>query len=113
MAINALQILVNAALTGSVYALIAIGLTLVYRILKFANFSHAEMVASGAYIGLALNGLVSRNILIAMAGGFVFAGLLGVGSEMLLFRPLRKRGAEKISLMVASIGLGLVIRHSI
>ncbi len=113
MVINALQIAINSILTGSIYALIAIGLTLVYRILKFANFSHAEMVATGAYIGLILNNLVSRNILVSIAGGFFFAGLLGVALEFLVFRPLRKKGAERISLMVASIGAGLVIRHSI
>jgi branched-subunit amino acid ABC-type transport system permease component len=111
--INALQIAVNSVLTGSVYALIAIGLTLVYRILKFANFSHAEMIATGAYLGLAINTHISDNILVSVAGGFLFAGLLGVASEFLVFRPLRRRGAERISLMVASIGLGLVIRHSI
>ena len=113
MPLNVLQITLNSALTGSVYVLVSIGLTLVYRILKFANFSHAEMVASGAYIGLALNHLARQNLYISMAGGFAFAGVLGVGSELLVFRPLRRRGAERISLMVASIGLGLVMRHSI
>ncbi len=108
-----MQVLFNSVLTGSIYSLIAIGLTLVYRILKFANFSHAEMIATGAYVGLALNGLVSRNILVSIAGGFLLAGLLGIGLEFLVFRPLRNRGAERIALMVASIGAGLVIRHCI
>jgi len=113
LALNILQIAINSALTGSVYALVSIGLTLVYRILKFANFSHAEMVTSGAYIGLALNHIAGQSLLVCLAGGFGFAGVLGVGSELLVFRPLRRRGADRISLMVASIGLGLVIRHSI
>jgi len=111
--LNLLQITVNSALTGSLYALVSIGLTLVYRILKFANFSHAEMVASGAYIGLVFNHIAGQSLLIIMVGGFAFAGAVGVGSELLVFRPLRRRGAEAISLMVASIGLGLVIRHCI
>jgi len=113
MPINALQVLVNSVLTGSIYALVSIGLTLVYRILKFSNFSHAEMIAAGAYFGLALNHVVSRNILVSLVGGFVFAGAVGVASELLVFRPLRNKGAGRISLMVSSIGLGLVIRHII
>ncbi len=113
MAINALQVLVNSVLTGSIYALVSIGLTLVYRILKFANFSHAEMIAAGAYFGFALNRSISQNILVSLIGGFVFAGAVGVASELLVFRPLRNKGAERISLMVSSIGLGLIIRHII
>ena len=113
MAINALQVLVNSVLTGSIYALVSIGLTLVYRILKFANFSHAEMIAAGAYFGFALNRSISQNIIVSLIGGFVFAGAVGVASELLVFRPLRNKGAERISLMVSSIGLGLIIRHII
>jgi branched-subunit amino acid ABC-type transport system permease component len=113
LAVNYLQVFINSILTGSIYALVAIGLTLVYRILRFANFSHAELVAIGAYFGLFLNRVVGENLLISMVGGFVVAGILGVASEFLVFRPLRDKGGGRISLMVASIGLGLVIRHSI
>ncbi len=105
--------MINSLLTGSIYALVAIGLTLVYRILKFANFSHAEMVAIGAYFGLFLNRLVGENLLVSIIGGFLVAGAIGVASEFTVFRPLRRKGGGRISLMVASIGLGLVIRHAI
>ena len=113
MAINALQVVVNSVLTGSIYALVSIGLTLVYRILKFANFAHAELITAGAYFGFALNRSISQNILISLVGGFLFAGIIGVASELLVFRPLRNKGGDTISLMVASIGLGLVVRHVI
>lgn len=113
MSINIAQVMINSVLTGSIYALVAIGLTLVYRILKFANFSHAEMVAIGAYFGLFLNRLVGENLLVSIIGGFLVAGAIGVASEFTVFRPLRRKGGGRISLMVASIGLGLVIRHAI
>ena len=52
---NVFQILVNSVLTGSIYVLVAIGLTMIYRILGFANFAHAEFITFGAYIAYVTN----------------------------------------------------------
>ncbi|MFQ6057198.1 MAG: branched-chain amino acid ABC transporter permease, partial [Methanosarcinales archaeon] len=111
--INLPQILINSVLTGSIYALIAIGLTMVYRILKFANFSHAELVTFGAYMAYVVNVTLGLSLFIGIVFAFFLTGILGIVSDLLVFKQLRKKGSDVISLMIASIGLGLVIRHII
>ncbi|AEF95939.1 branched-chain amino acid ABC transporter permease [Methanotorris igneus] len=105
------QILVDTVVLGSVYVLVAVGLTMTYGLLKFANFAHAEFITFGAYVGLVavtmLNlGLVGGGIL-----AFILTGLLGILGYLLVFKPLQKRGANSVELMIASIGVGLIIRH--
>ncbi|MFX0113321.1 MAG: branched-chain amino acid ABC transporter permease [Candidatus Hodarchaeota archaeon] len=115
-----MQIIVDAIFAGSTYVLLAIGLTLVYRILKFANFAHAEFVTFGAYmaflafvvaqsIGLGIGEDILWGALIA----FLLTGLLGVASDKLVFGQLREREASAMTIMISSIGVGLIIRHLI
>ncbi|MHA2500695.1 MAG: branched-chain amino acid ABC transporter permease [Candidatus Hodarchaeales archaeon] len=117
---NLSQVLANSIFTGSTYVLLAIGLTLVYRILKFANFSHAEFVTFGMYmaflafsvsstLGLDIGGDILWGILIA----FVLTGLLGIVSDKAVFGQLREREANAMTIMISSIGVGLIIRHLI
>ena len=109
--VNLAQLLVNSILSGSVYALLAVGLVLVYRILKFANFAHAEFITFGAYMAHFVNVALGGSIFIAAAFAFVSTGLLAVVCDLLFFKPLRSRKATAIPMMIVSIGLGLVIRH--
>ncbi len=109
---NVAQLLVNIAITGSLYLLMATGLTLVYRILKFANFAHAEFITFGAYVAYVLNSL-GLSIYYSAIFSFIFTGLLAVLCDFLVFRPLRARGSSFFAMMIASIGLGLIIRHVI
>ncbi|UCD73017.1 MAG: branched-chain amino acid ABC transporter permease, partial [Candidatus Bathyarchaeota archaeon] len=113
MEIDLAQVLINSIANGSVYALVAIGLTMVYGILKFANFAHAEAITFGAYMAYIVNVLLGGNLLFGVIIAFLLTGLLGVVSDILVFRRLREKGATRISLMIASIGLGLVVRHLI
>lgn len=108
-----LQIIINSAVTGSIYVLIAIGLTLIYRVLKFANFSHAELVTFGAYMAYIFNVSLSMNLFYGIVAAFFLSGMLGIASDVLVFKTLRNKGSDAISMMIASIGLGLVIRQSI
>lgn len=108
-----IQVLLNSLLTGSVYVLIGIGLSLVFKILGFANFAHAEQVAFGAYLAYTINVVIGSNIIIGAVAAFFFTGLLGVVLDFLVFKRLRNRSSAAISLMIASIGVGMVIRHSI
>ena len=111
--VNLPQLFINSVLTGSIYALVAMGLALTYSILKFANFAHAEFVTFGAYMAFVINVTLMRSLVWGILAAFILAGFLAIVTDLLFFKQLRKRGATTIPLMIASIGIGLVIRHSI
>ena len=113
MGIDLVQIIINSVVTGSVYALAAVGLTMVYGVLKFANFAHAEAITFGAYMAYVVNVTLGGSLLLGVVAAFVLTGLLGVISDTLVFRRLREKEATRTSIMIASIGLGLVVRHLI
>ena len=107
------QIIINSAVTGSIYVLIAIGLTMIYRVLRFANFSHAELVTFGAYMAYVINASLGMNLFYGLIAAFLLTGMLGIATDRLVFKKLRNKGSDVISMMVASIGIGLVVRQSI
>lgn len=107
------QIIINSVVTGSIYVLIAIGLTMVYRVLKFANFSHAELVTFGAYTAYILNVSLHLDLFYGLMAAFLLTGMLGIATDRLVFKRLRTKGSDIISMMIVSIGIGLVLRQSI
>jgi len=113
MGIDLVQIIINSIVTGSVYALAAVGLTMVYGVLKFANFAHAEAITFGAYMAYVVNVMLGGSLILGVIGAFILTGLLGVISDILVFRRLREKEATRTSIMIASIGLGLVVRYLI
>lgn len=104
------QRIADGLIDGSLIALAAIGLSLVFSVQRFANVSQAGLMSAGAYMGLVGSGL-------GLAFGFVFVfailsgALLGILVFFLAFRPLRN--ATRITLLVASIGADLVLRNTI
>lgn len=107
------QTSLNGLTFGSVYALGAVGLTLVYGILKLVNFAHGDFLTLGAYMAF----LVNVTWGLPFAAGVLFAvaatALVGVSFERILWRPMRKRGARMLQLLLISLGLALVIRNTI
>ncbi len=108
-----LQLTANGLVTGSIIALAAIGLSLVYGILKIVNFAHGDYLTFGAYMALLAN--VSWQL--PMVGAVLFAmamtALLAIALEFVLWRPIRNKGAGIVSLFIVSIGLALVLRNAI
>ena len=104
-----MQNLANAISVGSLYALIAIGYTMVYGILKLINFAHGDifmMAAYFAFFGVATFGLPWYfAFIIAIA----ITALLGVGIEFTAYRPLR--GAPKISVLISAIGVSFLLEN--
>jgi branched-subunit amino acid ABC-type transport system permease component len=113
MAVNWAQVIFNSVVTGSLYLIGAVGLTLTYGLSKFPNFAHAEFIALGAFIGYLVNEQLGLGWPSALVAAFLFSGLVGFLCCRGIFQPLAKRGSSIVHLMVASIALGFIFRHSI
>ena len=106
---------------GSVYALIALGYTLVYGILRMINFAHSEVFMSGAYIGffvitaMSESGFLAENPLIALLSVFLVAMITSVTIAVLLeriaYRPLRR--SPRLVPLITAIGASLFISNSV
>ena len=121
-----LGLVVNGVIFGSVIALGAIGLTLVYGILKLGNFAHGDYMALGAYIAFFLvDGVLPQAgiegaglgpftfglpVLIALPLSALFIALGAIALDHLIYRRLRDRGASTAILMMASLGVAIAIR---
>jgi branched-chain amino acid transport system permease protein len=116
-----IQLTVNGVTLGSLYALIALGYTMVYGILKLLNFAHGDVYMIGAFIGygvlsglggplspdLALAPLVLLMFLAAMLG----SGLLGVAIERFAYRPLRE--APRLAPLISALGVSFFLQNSV
>lgn len=104
-----LQQLINGLSLGSVYALIAIGYTMVYGIIKLINFAHGDIYMVGAFIGyysvIKLGLPFIPTLLVAMAG----SALMGVVIEKVAYKPLRN--SPRITLLITAIGISLLLEN--
>ena len=99
--------------TGSIYALGAVGLTLVYGILKLVNFAHGDFLTFGAYMAFVVNVSWGAPLIFAVFFAMAMTAILGVALERVMWRPMRQRGAGMLQLLLMSIGLALVIRYGL
>ena len=111
--VNWAQVFFNSALTGSLYLIGAVGLTLTYGLSRFPNFAHAEFITLGAFIGYSVAEQLGLGLLPSLVVSFLLTGIVGILCYRGIFQPLAKRGATTIHLMVASIALGIALRYSI
>jgi neutral amino acid transport system permease protein len=108
-----LQLAANGLVTGSILAIGAVGVSLVYGVLRIVNFAHGDYLVFGAYVALAVNVGWNGHMVTAALAAVAATAALAAGLEFALWRPLRRRGAGVFSLFIAAIGLALVLRHSI
>ncbi len=99
--------------TGAIYALGAVGLTLVYGILKLVNFAHGDFLTFGAYMAYLVNVTWDLPFVVAVFWAMVATAILGIVLERVMWAPMRARGAGMLQLLLMSIGLALVIRYAI
>jgi branched-chain amino acid transport system permease protein len=99
------QQLFNALSLGSVYALFALGFTLVFGVLGVINLSHGAVFMVGAYAALQAVTRLGLPLWAALAFAFIVSGLLGLLIDVLVLRPLRARDAPHLIPMIATIGL--------
>jgi len=103
------QQLFNALSLGCVYALFALGFTLIFGVLGVVNLSQGAVFMVGAYAALTAITRLHAPLWLAILCAFVFSGLVGVLVDRLVLKPLRQRDAPHLIPMIATIGLGLAI----
>jgi neutral amino acid transport system permease protein len=107
------QLLTNGLVTGSVYAIAAVGVSLVYGILRLVNFAYGDLMAFGALIAFGVNGPLHQSMIVAAIAGMAATAALALLLDFVLWKPLRVRRAGFMSLFLASIGLALVLRQAL
>jgi branched-chain amino acid transport system permease protein len=118
---GAFELLRNGLVLGSLYALVALGYTMVYGILKLLNFAHGDIYMVGAFLGYGvlsiLGGPIAPTIamvpliLLMFAGGMLGAGVLGVVVERFAYRPLRN--APRIAPLISALGVSFFLANSV
>jgi branched-chain amino acid transport system permease protein len=104
-----LQHLINALILGSTYALLGIGLTLIFGIMRVVNFAHGELYSFGAYFLYLVAVLLGANFFVALIAAIVAGCLLGALIETVLLRPMR--GADIDTTMLVMIGAMIVMQN--
>lgn len=105
-----LQQLVNGISLGSIYALIALGYTMIYGIIKLINFAHGDIYMVGAYIGFYAITQAHLSIVPALLISFIVTGGLGMAVEKLAYKPLRH--APRISVLITAIGVSFFLEYT-
>lgn len=103
-----LQQLINAVSIGSLYALMAIGLAMVFGILRLINFAHGDLIMVGSYVSLLLM-VAGLPFLLAAAAGVVASTLAGLVMERVAYRPLR--GAHEVSMLLTSFSVTIFLEN--
>jgi branched-chain amino acid transport system permease protein len=114
-----IQQLINGLTLGAVYALIALGYTMVYGILQLINFAHGEVYMLGAYLGIIVLGLLTAaglpayslalTILISILVSMAFCAAYGAAIERVAYRPLRN--AVKLAPLISAVGVSIILQN--
>lgn len=104
-----IQQLVNGLSLGAIYALIALGYTMVYGIIKLINFAHGDVMMVGAFVGFFSIALLGTNIAVAMLIAMAVCALLGIIIEKVAYRPLRN--STRIASLITAIGVSLLLEY--
>lgn len=102
------QILINTLIRGSEIASLAIGVTMLFSLLRFANFMHGELAALGAYFTYVFVAVFGFNIWVAAAFGAGLGGLVALGGDVAVFSRIRM--SPGVVLLIASLGLSILYR---
>ena len=104
-----MQQLVNGLSLGAIYALIALGYTMVYGIIMLINFAHGDIMMVGAYVGFFSITVLGSNVLVAMLFAMIACAVLGVVIEKVAYKPLRN--STRIAALITAIGMSLLLEY--
>ena len=105
------QQIVNGLSLGSIYALIALGYTMVYGIIKLINFAHGDIYMIGAYVGFAVTTFTRLGFIPALIISMVTCMILGVTIERIAYKPLRN--SSRIAVLITAIGVSLFLDYTL
>jgi branched-chain amino acid transport system permease protein len=115
------QQLINGLALGAVYALIALGYTMVYGILQLINFAHGEVYMLGAYLGIIILGVLTAlgltayslplSLLITFLVSMAFCAAYGAAIERIAYRPLRN--ATKLAPLISAVGMSIILQNAV
>ena len=103
------QQLVNGLAVGSIYALIALGYTMVYGTIKLINFAHGDVYMMGAFIGYFAVMVLKMNVFLALLVAMVVCAVLGVVIERVAYKPLRK--STRVAALITAIGVSYLLEN--
>lgn len=103
------QQIINGLALGSIYALIALGYTMVYGIIKLINFAHGDIMMVGAYVGFFSITMFHSNLWVALIFAMVACAILGVIIDRLAYKPLRK--SSRIAALITAIGVSFFLEY--
>lgn len=105
--------LVNTIQVGSLYALMALGITLTFSVMKLPNFAHAEFITVGAYAALVVSLAIDTHPLLILLAAALVGALVAAVSHRAVFKPLESQNLSLYTLILASFALGLIIRYGL
>jgi branched-chain amino acid transport system permease protein len=105
------QLLLNGIIAGSIYALIALGFTIIYRTVKFFHFAHGVVYATGAYLAYTFFTLLAINAPVSFFLSIALVALLGIAINRFAYYPLRKHVAPNLVYLIASFGVFIFIQN--
>lgn len=103
--------LIRTIQVGSLYALMAVGLTLTLAVIRLPNFAHAEYITVGAYTALISSTLFSANPVVVIVAAMLISSVVALVSHRAVFRPLAARNLSSYAMILASFALGLILRY--
>ena len=105
-----LTYLINGLSLGSIYAIIALGYTMVYGIAKMLNFAHGDFIMVGCYIIFSVSAALSGNSVVGIIVAIVLCTILGVTTEFVAYRPLRG-AASPLAVLITAIGVSYLLEN--
>lgn len=107
------QLIVNGLIAGSIYALIALGFSLIYGVCRFFHFAHGAVITCAGYLAFAFSQHLGVPLGISIAISILLCALIGMLMEWGVYRPLRAKHASNLMLLVASLGIYIVIQNTV
>ena len=108
-----MQLVINIIYAASIYAIVAYSYYFVYSAWKFFNISHAAIIALGAYVAFEIKRQLAWNIFIVIPFSAAITAIIAATVSLLIFKPLQKRNASSMEMLVASLGIYLVLQNLI
>jgi branched-chain amino acid transport system permease protein len=105
------QLIFNGIIAGSIYALVALGFTIIYRTIRFFHFAHGVVYATGAYFAYTFFILFDMSPIISFFLSIALASLLGIAIDRFVYHPLRKNNAPNLVYLLASFGVFIFLQN--